>query len=106
MAAYRKFAALVTMSAILYSGLTFDILEKGYASIAYAGMGTGKDKMNWAKRRRDWCAKNPDKESCSYLIYYPCDEMLEDQYRALCARMPKGVMFAIAGVRCGRRTPC
>jgi len=49
MAAFRKFAALVTMSAILYSGLTFDILDKEHASIAYAGMGTGKDKMNWGK---------------------------------------------------------
>ena len=35
---------------------------------ALASGGSGKDKMNWAKRRRDWCRKNDNAPSCSYIM--------------------------------------
>lgn len=36
--------------------------------VALAGNGSGKDKMNWAQRRREFCKKNPADQSCIYII--------------------------------------
>ena len=35
---------------------------------ALAGGGSGKDKMNWAKRRRDFCKTNDSAASCGYIM--------------------------------------
>ena len=70
-------AKAARMALIAVLGLAFDsysvpLIQRAIPGAtwadAQAGGGSGKDKMNWAKRRRDWCKKNDGAALCSYIM--------------------------------------